>query len=175
MFRIKYVVIGGFLVLFSTFVSSYVVAQQSTTSQCIQSISCSAACGQAAHCISNGCGSVVCCPATPACCTKTCTTGTMCYQPPMPSCPTGMACAQYMPSHMCVTPTPVINCTLRSKGDANCDGAINVNDFTVFKTQLLGSKNNLLVDPNPTSSADFNNDGKVNLVDYEIWRNAVYK
>jgi hypothetical protein len=108
-------------------------------------------------------------------CSKICGGGTQCYQPPMPQCPTGRMCAQVMPAPICVTPTPALNCTLRKQGDANCDKIIDKYDFDVFKSQLLTSIKNLLIDPNPILSADFNNDGKITLVDYEIWRNSFLK
>ncbi len=60
-------------------------------------------------------------------------------------------------------PTPTTNpCPLKQTGDANCDGAINLNDFERFRqeyTGILASK-----------TSDFNIDGKITLMDFEIWR-----
>jgi len=49
----------------------------------------------------------------------------------------------------------------KSSGDANCDGAINESDYTIWKDEFISGSGN---------SADFNSDSKVDLVDFEIWR-----
>ena len=65
--------------------------------------------------------------------------------------------------------TPVSSCLTRSQGDANCDGLFNDMDFGMFTSAMKG-----LAYACSNCSADFNTDGKVDLVDYEIWRNTVY-
>ncbi|MCX6730521.1 MAG: dockerin type I domain-containing protein [Candidatus Roizmanbacteria bacterium] len=142
-----------------------------------RTISCIGSCGQPTQCVSDGCGGQTCCAATGPCCGKSsCPIGSQCYQPPMPTCRVGMACAQVMPMPICITPTPTPKpCPLRIKGDANCDQLINTSDFDVFKSQLQSVGNNALIDPNPLSSADFNSDKKVSVLDFEIWRNTFLK
>ncbi|MCX6732732.1 MAG: dockerin type I repeat-containing protein [Candidatus Roizmanbacteria bacterium] len=76
---------------------------------------------------------------------------------------------------VCV-PTPTPDCSLlRPKGDANCDQVVNSLDFDIFKSQLQLLGNSVVVDSNPKSNADFNNDKKVNTEDFEIWRNTFLK
>lgn len=79
-----------------------------------------------------------------------------------------------------VPPKEVINtditpdvgtCPKRSSGDTNCDGQINDADFLMFKSVMSIPAASICTN----CSADFNSDGKVNLVDYEIWRNSVYQ
>ncbi len=53
-------------------------------------------------------------------------------------------------------------CTLKSKGDANCDDKVNKQDFVIWLSEYQNKQS--------TSMADFNSDGKITLVDYEIWR-----
>lgn len=55
--------------------------------------------------------------------------------------------------------TPPCN---NSKGDANCDGAVNAADFDIWFREFLGQIN--------TVRSDFNSSGKIDLVDLEIWR-----
>jgi hypothetical protein len=140
---------------------------------------CSASCGIIGSCADDGCGGKVCCPSTEACrptikpatptpityCsdTKSCPIGQECYQPPMPPCTSG-GCIQSMPAKYC---RPV-ECPKRPQGDANCDQLINDADFIVIKSAMKGLKYAAL-----NYSADFNNNNKVDLVDYEIWRNTL--
>jgi hypothetical protein len=60
------------------------------------------------------------------------------------------------------TPTPIPNCSLKSQGDADCNGIINLNDFEIFRKEF----NKTL----QTLTSDFNNNGAVTLSDFEIWR-----
>lgn len=68
------------------------------------------------------------------------------------------------PTH---TPTPIpptntpVPCP-RNRGDANCDYAINENDFNLWLGEYRGQSS--------SRNADFNSDGKVDLIDLEIWR-----
>lgn len=63
--------------------------------------------------------------------------------------------------------TVVNPCPKRPQGDANCDQAIDDGDFTVIRLKMRGGTYTAA-----NHSADFNNDSRVNLVDYEIWRNT---
>lgn len=148
--------------------------------RCIPKVlDCANSCGQPRRCISNGCGGESCCSATSPCqptvkpatptpriyCgpNQACPIGQECYQPPMPPCTSG-GCIQSMPAKYC---RPV-ECPKRPQGDANCDQLINDADFIVIKSAMKGLKYAAL-----NYSADFNNNNKVDLVDYEIWRNTL--
>jgi hypothetical protein len=52
---------------------------------------------------------------------------------------------------------------LKSLGDANCDGKINVNDFIIWKKEKNKELN--------SQQSDFNFDKIINGVDFQIWRN----
>lgn len=69
------------------------------------------------------------------------------------------------PSEPGVSPTAVPtvppDCSRRTLGDANCDTKINLADFETLRRERTGSLS--------TKTADFNTDGTVNEVDYEIW------
>src|SRR3989338_9735701 len=56
------------------------------------------------------------------------------------------------------------NCPLKSSGDANCDGAITLADFEVWRREFLVELN--------TTNANFNNDSRVTISDFEIWRRS---
>lgn len=64
-----------------------------------------------------------------------------------------------------VTITPA--CTTKTQGDANCDGAVDDNDYTLWKSIFLGETLSGV-------NADFNLDTLVDLVDFEIWRRNFY-
>jgi len=86
----------------------------------------------------------------------------------------------YIPSHFnlaenILTPTmiptgypPVYTCNNKSSGDANCDENINDTDYTIWKCEFLGQ--GVCRNPSSNKTADFNNDKRVDLVDFEIWR-----
>lgn len=57
-------------------------------------------------------------------------------------------------------------CSLKPKGDANCDDLVNQFDLSVWQVEFNAADN-------PRRS-DFNNDGIVNLLDYGIWKNTFY-
>ncbi|HRN70467.1 MAG TPA: hypothetical protein PLS49_04745, partial [Candidatus Woesebacteria bacterium] len=62
------------------------------------------------------------------------------------------------------TNTPIPQCPERSKGDANCDGVVNLVDYACFVGELSNRK------PTNCISADFNNTGgRTNAQDYAIW------
>jgi len=61
------------------------------------------------------------------------------------------------------TATPAVPCPFKSQGDANCDGKIdNGEDYNIWKYEFTGKTNQ--------RQADFDHNGRVNLVDFEIWR-----
>jgi antitoxin component YwqK of YwqJK toxin-antitoxin module len=65
--------------------------------------------------------------------------------------------------------TPCAGSTFKSKGDANCDGKVDINDIAIWRSESkdqnggTANKNNWL--------ADFNCDGFVNNLDEIIWLN----
>jgi len=93
-------------------------------------------------------------------------------------CPNGYFCKTDGPNKYCSpnpptpTPTPiltpaivVVSCPLKSKGDANCDGKIDIADLEAWKAEFLGTTS--------TKTADFNTDRVVDLLDFNIWRNGL--
>lgn len=61
---------------------------------------------------------------------------------------------------------PGSTCPLKSSGDANCDGRIDDADFVIIQNEIAGSDSGL--------SGDLDGSGKVDLIDYEIWRRTVF-
>lgn len=57
------------------------------------------------------------------------------------------------------------SCGSKTLGDADCNGAVNEADFTVWQTEFLAG--------GTPYTASFNLDQKVDLLDFEIWRNTV--
>ena len=53
-------------------------------------------------------------------------------------------------------------CSLKSQGDADCSGVINLADFEVWRKEIMGTLQ--------TTQADFDTSGQVNIIDFEIWR-----
>lgn len=110
----------------------------------------------------------------PTNCNPPCRVGSTCIEQAASNCPPGAYCLIRVIDPICVPntpiPTPKNMCTLRPQGDANCDNVVNGADFDVYKTFMLGKGYT-----DSTYSADFNTDGKVNMIDYEIWRNTFYK
>lgn len=104
-----------------------------------------------------------------------CSSGEICYQPPMPTCPEGTACAQVMPKKYCkgisvVTTLPSQGVTKKPtpyacqyNGDADGDGGATIKDFGIWKSEFMSGKIN---------KADFDCNRTVNLADYEVWKNA---
>ena len=64
------------------------------------------------------------------------------------------------------TATPPLSC-LKSQGDANCIGGIDLADFEIWRKEFTGELD--------TKTADFNDDTKVSLADFEVWRKSYYK
>lgn len=58
-------------------------------------------------------------------------------------------------------PTDAETCPRKGEGDANCDDLVNLIDFEIFRQEYLDELN--------SSFADFNEDGKVSLIDAQIW------
>ena len=59
-------------------------------------------------------------------------------------------------------------CDKKPQGDANCDGNITDFDYKIWKCEFLGGGSCL--SPSSQKTADFNLDTKVDLIDFEIWR-----
>jgi photosystem II stability/assembly factor-like uncharacterized protein len=53
-------------------------------------------------------------------------------------------------------------CTLKSQGDANCDGKVDLIDFEQWRREFTGLAT--------TRLGDFNGDSKTDLIDFELWR-----
>jgi hypothetical protein len=53
-------------------------------------------------------------------------------------------------------------CPKKVQGDTDCNGSVTIDDFTLWRREFLGEVT--------TKLADFNNDGKVDLIDFETWR-----
>lgn len=101
---------------------------------------------------SNKCGSIAVC-ASDGCGKQICCAATI-------ACPTPTT-----------IPTPTPNpCTLQPQGDANCDDVINDVDYGIFQSKMKGLNYAVAY-----YSADFNKDAKVDMLDYEIWRNSFLK
>ncbi len=62
------------------------------------------------------------------------------------------------------------SCTKQNRGDADCNGIVNLSDFEVYREEFGSFEEGLL---NPSlAKADFNGDGKVNLSDFERFRSG---
>lgn len=66
-----------------------------------------------------------------------------------------------------VTPTPTGSCTVKNTGDADCNGAVDSTDFEILRKEFSHELS--------TSSADFNRDGIITMVDFEVWRRTHFK
>jgi hypothetical protein len=86
-----------------------------------------------------------------------CSNGQLVQVTPRPGVP---GCIEYI----CVPPTGS-TCALKSEGDANCDGKINLADFEAWRSEFYNGTG---------STADFNADSHVTLADFEIWRTGFY-
>jgi hypothetical protein len=56
----------------------------------------------------------------------------------------------------------------KNRGDANCDGSTDTDDFNAWRDEFLSALAQTLSSVNPR--ADFNNDGTVNTDDFNLWR-----
>ncbi len=82
--------------------------------------------------------------------------------------PTPTLSSQITPGNPTATGHP---CTLKTQGDANCDGVINSQDYAIFRCEYL-NKGQCSSLPS-AMTADFNQDGKIDLVDFEAWRKSL--
>jgi endoglucanase len=61
-------------------------------------------------------------------------------------------------------------CPLNNKGDANCDGVVNNMDYDLWRAVIR----NDTVQPTGTKDADFDNNGRTTVSDFEIWRKYIF-
>lgn len=66
--------------------------------------------------------------------------------------------------------TGVVECPLKSQGDANCDGKINTDDFNIWRDEFLNPYTGEAAPP--PLRADFNGVGNVTTDDFNIWRDG---
>lgn len=66
------------------------------------------------------------------------------------------------------TITAPVGCSLKTQGDANCDGKVDDADYQIWKCEFLGGGN--CTNPASHLTASFDLNTKVDLVDFEIWR-----
>lgn len=57
-------------------------------------------------------------------------------------------------------------CPLKNKGDADCDGNINLSDFNIFLSEYVVLRNG----QNSLKESDFNSSNTITLQDFNIWR-----
>jgi hypothetical protein len=58
-------------------------------------------------------------------------------------------------------------CTLKSQGDADCNGIVELIDFEIWRKEYMQTLT--------TKTADYNASGIVDLIDFEIWRKSFLK
>ncbi len=79
----------------------------------------------------------------------------------------GTSFCHVAPNGPTVTPTPTVSaCNLKSSGDADCNGTVNLVDFEIFRKEYSGTQN--------TKEADFDKDNSVSIIDFEIWRKGYF-
>lgn len=91
-----------------------------------------------------------------------------CYTPP--ACfNSNPPCKIMIPDNVILCPTnpppppPPPSCPTRQFGDANCDGVVNDTDYRIWEYDMQFPKL-------PNKRADFNGDGREDMIDFEIWR-----
>ncbi len=58
------------------------------------------------------------------------------------------------------------SCSLKTKGDTDCNGTVTLADFELWREEFIAQQQGART----TSRADFNGDGSVDLLDFELWR-----
>ena len=83
--------------------------------------------------------------------------------------PTAIPTIAPSPFATIVVPTtaPTRSCSLKLRGDADCNDVIDLIDFEIWRKEFTGEKVGL--------DADFNITQKVDLIDYEIWRKGFFR
>lgn len=75
--------------------------------------------------------------------------------------------APYLSPTSVVSPTP--SCPLHSKGDANCDGKINILDYEAWRTEFVNEVKGI-----PTNkTSDFDDKDGITVVDFNIWKTSL--
>ena len=159
--------------------SSYGITQPTPTPppNCTTGTSCSGACTAPANTCSTNNGTkgncqyttsstgASCTPvATPQGTTQQCTINA-CTSPNL--CTSGVCAPLPTVTLPTATATPTTSCSLKTRGDANCDGHINLTDLLIWRDQVLGTIRT-------GQDADFNSSGgKPNTVDLLIWRDSI--
>lgn len=64
--------------------------------------------------------------------------------------------------------TPTVTCNLYEKGDATCDGSVDLLDFEEFRQEYTLNRQGKL--DITTAKADFNKDKSIDLLDFEMFR-----
>lgn len=79
---------------------------------------------------------------------------------PVPTVPAATATAT--PTNPAPTATGSPNCALKTSGDADCSGVVNLNDFEIWRRERFGVLT--------TKTADFDRNNVIDTIDFEIWR-----
>lgn len=74
-------------------------------------------------------------------------------------------------SNIIPSPTIISDCSLKTNGDANCDGSVDEEDFIIWRCEFIGK--NKCSSPISEKNADFDTSQNVDMVDFEIWRRYV--
>lgn len=89
------------------------------------------------------------------------------------------ACTNSIPPNctyklQCASPKPTcaMDCSLQPKGDATCDLVVDSEDYTYWLLKYTNKP--IPAELQAKKGPDFNNDGKVNLYDLQIWQNGLY-
>ncbi len=68
------------------------------------------------------------------------------------------------------TPTPTVTpavCPMKSSGDADCNGKVELLDFEIFRKEYLRVVSAI--------TSDFDADGSVTIADFQVWRGGYFK